>query len=105
MSRGSRAREATDRERGLELRGVLRMDPGALLERHAQAFGRRALAHRSVEVHVVTHEYAFTASRTVRRIDYLSDLLVGPRPAYLVILLPEPTPELQTDLAGSVVPG
>ena len=67
------------------------MNAGALLERKPLTLGRGALAHGSLEVQVVAHEHAFTSLEVVRWIDDLSDLLIGPRPAAidLVVFFPE----------------
>ncbi len=83
------------------------MNAGAMLEREALDFGGRALAHRAAEIEVVADEDALGRGKAVRRIDDLSDLLIGPRtaPIDLVVLFPEPPLELQTDLAGAVIPG
>jgi hypothetical protein len=95
-----------DGERILEFGRVLRMNAGAMLEREALDVGGRALAHSATKIEVVAHEDALGSGKAVRGVDDLSDLLVGPRsaPVDLVVFFPEPPLELQTDLAGAVMP-
>src|SRR4029450_3742370 len=81
------------------------MNAGAMLEREPLDFRRRPRAHRAAEIEVVADENAFGSGKSVRGVDDLSDLLVGPRsaPIDLVVLFPKPSLELQSDLAGAVI--
>src|SRR5687768_7507567 len=90
-----------DRKSGLEFLRVLRMNACAVLESQALNFRRRPLAHRPAKVQVVADNHAFGRREAVRRVDNLPDFLIGPRSAAvdLVVLFPEPSLELQTDLA------
>ena len=67
-----------DRESGLELGRVLRVDAPALLEGERQALGRRPLADRTpgLSLNVVAEQNALPAEQTGRRVDDLRDLLI-----------------------------